>query len=247
MTSGDIPHKSIKASSEKDGHPARHGRLGGDSYWCSKEEGTSYIQIHLPRKYKITAVGIHFKSKYNIRVIMLKAQVLNQWIDFHQQTPPYSGGVERIAPRRPCIAQSLRIRVIKKEPISICLRAEVYGCEIPRGCIMQGSAVFVKHSSGYQKGFVRDIYPSINLLEVFSSGQYGVPRADVILDEKPSAHELANGTLVLGKDVNSPGLIREGRLVQRGNVLCTIKTNDKEWDSSLDDVRVVKESEFCPS
>ncbi|KAJ7383523.1 Sushi, von Willebrand factor type A, EGF and pentraxin, partial [Desmophyllum pertusum] len=86
MTSGDIPHKSIKASSEKDGHPARHGRLGGDSYWCSKKERTSYIQIHLPRKYKITAVGIHFKSKYNIRVIMLKAQVLNEWRDLHQQT-----------------------------------------------------------------------------------------------------------------------------------------------------------------
>ena len=116
------------------------------------------------------------------------------------------------------------------------------------GCIMQGSAVFVKHSSGYQKTFVGEIFTA-NSLEVFQSGKL-LTRANVILDEKPSAHELANGTLVLGKDVNSPGLIREGRLVQRGDLLCTstctIKTNDEEWDSNLDDVRVVKESEFCP-
>lgn len=40
--------------------------------------------------------------------------------------------MEEITPE-PFIAQSLRIRVLKNRKESICLRAEVYGCEIPRG------------------------------------------------------------------------------------------------------------------
>ena len=85
MASGDILDKSIKASTETDGHLARHGRLGGDSYWCSQKKKISFFQIHLPRKYKITAAGIQFKSKYNIQTIILKVKVLNKWRDFHQE------------------------------------------------------------------------------------------------------------------------------------------------------------------
>ena len=45
----------------------------------------------------------------------------------------YDSDVERIVPQPPVIAQFLRIKIRKKEKVSICLRAEVYGCEIPRG------------------------------------------------------------------------------------------------------------------
>ena len=39
----------------------------------------------------------------------------------------------QIKAKHPFIAQSVRIRVLKIERESICLRAEVYGCAIPRG------------------------------------------------------------------------------------------------------------------
>ena len=47
--------------------------------------------------------------------------------------PPYSTNVKRIEPK-PFIAQSLRIRVLQKHSVeSICLRAEVLGCNVPKG------------------------------------------------------------------------------------------------------------------
>ena len=41
--------------------------------------------------------------------------------------------MEQIKAIHPFIAQSVRIRVLSKRSESICLRAEVYGCVIPRG------------------------------------------------------------------------------------------------------------------
>ena len=87
-------------------------------------------------------------------------------------------------------------------------------------------------------------------LEVFQFGEAKSTlkkAADVILDEEPSVHELTNRTLVLGKDVNSPGVIREGNLEQVGASFCTIKTNNETWKSNLNDVRIVKISNLCPS
>ena len=43
--------------------------------------------------------------------------------------------MEQIKTKHPFIAQSVRIRVLSERTESICLRAEVYGCVIPRGKI----------------------------------------------------------------------------------------------------------------
>ncbi len=59
----------------------------------------------------------------------------------HTRQGPYSPEVERLVPQ-PFIAQSLRIQIRKKEFTPICLRAEVYGCEIPRGKISSFSDAF---------------------------------------------------------------------------------------------------------
>ena len=83
MKSGKIPDKSIKASSQKSQHPAHHGRLGGGTYWCSEEETRSYIQIDLPKKYKITGARIQFKSKYDIKSINMRGQIFKEWVTFH--------------------------------------------------------------------------------------------------------------------------------------------------------------------
>ena len=41
--------------------------------------------------------------------------------------------MEQIKAEHPFIAQSVRITVLSERSESICLRAEVYGCGIPRG------------------------------------------------------------------------------------------------------------------
>ena len=64
-----IPDTSIRASSQRAQHPAHHGRLNGDSYWCSEEEKAHSIEIDLPKSYKITEARIQLKSAYKIRSI----------------------------------------------------------------------------------------------------------------------------------------------------------------------------------
>jgi len=248
MESGKIPDKSIKASSQKFQHPAHHGRLDGGTYWCSEEEKKSFIQIDLPKKYKITGTRIQLKSKYKIKSIILKRQIFENWYYFHQEEPPYSQEEEQITSEHPFIAQSIRIRVLRSKKESICLRAEVYGCGVPKGCILQGSAVLIKRDGGYRKGYMGGIF--FGQLEIFQFGEGKSSlkkAADVILDEKANVHELTKGTLVLGEDVYSPGVIREGIIEQVLASSCTIKTNNETWKSNLNDVRIVKISNLCPS
>ena len=85
MESRKIPDTAIKASSQIAQHPAHHGRLGGDSYWCSEEGKAHFIHINLPKKYKITGARIQLKSEYEIKSIVLKGKILQDWVDFHYE------------------------------------------------------------------------------------------------------------------------------------------------------------------
>ena len=58
-------------------------RCNGDSFWCSVEEKTSYIEIRFPMKYKITGARLQLKRKYKIKDIILKVQLFDQWINIH--------------------------------------------------------------------------------------------------------------------------------------------------------------------
>ena len=84
MQSGAIPDSSVTASSQNDQHPAHHGRLGGNRFWCSESEKSSYIQIHLPQKYNITAVSIEVKdsSKVGIGLFVL---FYSTWVQYHAE------------------------------------------------------------------------------------------------------------------------------------------------------------------
>jgi len=249
MESRQIPDAFIKASSHRGKHTAHHGRLGGGNYWCSEEGYADFIQIYLPKKYKITGARIHLKSEYKIKAIILKGQIFKQWWNFHYEEPPYNEDEEQIKPIHPFITQSVRIRVLKNIKESICLRAEVYGCGIPKGCIMRGSAVLIKENGRYQPRFVGEyIDVENNLLEVFLPGKKRsmiMNREHMILDEKPSVYDLAIGTLVLGEDATSPGQIREGKIERIANSVCTIKSNDEIWKSDFNKIRIVKISDFC--
>jgi len=85
MESRKIPDASIKSSSHRDEHPAHHGRLDGDNYWCSEEGKADFIQIYLPKTYKIIGVRIQLKSEYKIKVIILKGHIFKEWLIFHYE------------------------------------------------------------------------------------------------------------------------------------------------------------------
>ena len=114
---------------------------------------------------------------------------------------------------------------------------------------MQGSAVLIKQNDGYQRGFVGKYFGGKhNIVELFLPGKINsiaMQRADMILDEKPSVHDLAIGNLVLGEDASSPGQIRQGKIEQIADSFCTIKTDDEIWKSELNKIRIVKISDFC--
>ena len=85
MESRKIPDTFIKASSHKAQHPAHHGRLGGDSYWCSEDEKADFIHINLPKRFKITGARIELKSEYEMKSIVLKGKIIQDWEDFNYE------------------------------------------------------------------------------------------------------------------------------------------------------------------
>ena len=83
MSSRIIPDSLIQASSEREGHPTYHARLGGKSFWCSEKEHSIYLKIDFPRKYKITGVSVNVIETYQGK-IHLFTQMLDKWIDVYE-------------------------------------------------------------------------------------------------------------------------------------------------------------------
>ena len=83
MSSRIIPDSFIQASSEREGHPAYHARLGGKSFWCSEKEHLNYLKIDFPRKYKITSVSVNVIETYQGKIHLL-TKMLNTWIVVYQ-------------------------------------------------------------------------------------------------------------------------------------------------------------------
>ena len=44
-----------------------------------------FIQIDLPKKYKIIGAKIQLKSQYKIKTIVLKGQIFKEWLNFHHE------------------------------------------------------------------------------------------------------------------------------------------------------------------
>lgn len=80
-----ITDRSTTASSQKELCPADryHGVFGEDRFWCSEEEKTSYIEIRFSMRYKIIGARFQLLRKYNIKDIILKIQLFDQWINIH--------------------------------------------------------------------------------------------------------------------------------------------------------------------
>ena len=83
MSSRIIQDNFIQASSEREGHPAYHARLGGKSFWCSEKEHLNYLKIDFPRKYKITGVSVNVTKTYQGKIHLL-TQMLDNWINVYK-------------------------------------------------------------------------------------------------------------------------------------------------------------------
>ena len=87
MSNRAISDTSIRASSKRDNqHRAHHGRLGGNSYWCSAaNKAKSYIEIDLPRIYKITKATIDVQESNNVRGVEIFSQILQKWLKIYHE------------------------------------------------------------------------------------------------------------------------------------------------------------------
>ncbi|CAH3170926.1 unnamed protein product [Porites evermanni] len=248
MSSRIIPDSFIRASSEREGHPAYHARLGGKSFWCSKRENShNYLTIDFPRKYKITSVSVNVTEFYQSDEIYLSTQMLNKWIDV-DKVINLKKGFLKIVPSEPFIGKNVKIQVMYNGrgmgvKTSVCLRAEVYGCEIPQGCLLTGSAVIVKANGRYLKTHVKNVYRSRNQFRVIDHRGVLSTR-DAVLDETPDPAKLTPNTLVLGKNIGS-GSFQKGIIEQKDGAKYLIKTKGVIWASELNDVRLAKSPEFC--
>ena len=83
MSSRIIQDNFIQASSEREGHPAYHARLGGKSFWCSEKEHLNYLKIDFRRKYKITGVSVNVTETYQGKIHLL-TQMLDKWINVYK-------------------------------------------------------------------------------------------------------------------------------------------------------------------
>ena len=110
---------------------------------------------------------------------------------------------------------------------------------------MPGSAVLGLIDGRYWKGKLgMSDYDQFEF--VYSFGFRSLRKTDCVPDEIPDPDELSKGILVLVKDAKSD-LFREGKIVQTGEPLYMVMTNDGSSGLvNVGDIRVVKESKFCP-
>lgn len=141
---------------------------------------------------------------------------------------------------------------------TVCLRAEVYGCEFQTDCLTIGSEVFarwnsVKQHTRYFHGFITKVRETS--VEVSPSGEHGAkvneiverPRAKqfyVIIDKKskPAEIKLGSEVIVASKDnFGSQGKVTQKFVtwygVQLGN-------GEKVW-SKAHDIRLLRTPVYC--
>ncbi|XP_068726408.1 protein lev-9-like [Montipora capricornis] len=247
MSTGDIPDESIRASSETEQNPGYHGRIGGGSYWCPRNDRIiSNLEIDLPKKQTITALSLDVKDGSVIRAVGLEAKISSRWFVFYMNEFHPQVGVNKILPPAPIITESIRIFVRRKDKVTspVCLRAELYGCDVERDCVLDGSKVIYKHHGGYLRGHINRIKQEHFYVISPLGRQFQVLKEHAIEDEIPGLGEVHKGISVLVQDSRTY-VMKEGEVIRVEDQFCTVKTNDVERAFSLDDVRVIKPARFC--
>ncbi|XP_067016811.1 sushi, von Willebrand factor type A, EGF and pentraxin domain-containing protein 1-like isoform X5 [Acropora muricata] len=226
-----IFNHQLTASSERDSrHGAKHGRLHGNSAWCSARSSLpKYFQIDFGHLAEVTAVATqgHPKEHKWVLTYVLKYSLGKHWHTYQESgiDKVFQGNRDRNTVVKHYLKEKLvakRLRILRYqssrdfEGSTACLRAEVYGCYFKSECLAVGSRVFArwntinKHTR-YFHGFITKIRKTS--VEITPSGNYGarvnriieLPRAEkrlVIIDKqsKPSEINLGADVIVASQD-----------------------------------------------
>lgn len=131
MGNGYILDDAITSSSETQQNPAHLGRLGGSSYWCSDVQSKSHLEISLPKKQRITGAVVDVVDGQLIRGVALLAKYAFLWdpLAFDEVTWP---GKVYLTSEKEVDTDKVRILIHRRrnKESQVCLRAEVYGCDV---------------------------------------------------------------------------------------------------------------------
>lgn len=131
MGNGNILDDAITSSSKTQQNPAHLGRLGGNSYWCSDVESISHLEISLPKKQRITGAVVDVVNGQHIKGFALLAESGNIWDNLSLEAFKSSAKVS-LTSEKEVDADKVRIHMSRhrNKESQVCLRAEVYGCDV---------------------------------------------------------------------------------------------------------------------
>jgi len=264
----------LSASSERDSrHGAKHGRLHGNSAWCSARSSfPKYFQIDFGRTMEVTAVATqgHPREQKWVLKYVLKYLLGKNWLTYQEagRDKVFRGNrdgnsVMKHYLKEKLVAKTLRILRHQNSKdfmgSTVCLRAEVYGCEFQTGCLTIGSEVFarwnsVKEHTRYFHGFITKVRKTS--VEVSPSGKHGAkvneiaerPRAKqfyVIIDKKSKPVEIKLGSEVIVASKDNFGFSK-GKVTQKFVTWYGVElgNGEKVW-SKARDIRLLRTPVYC--
>ncbi|XP_020615812.1 CUB and sushi domain-containing protein 3-like isoform X2 [Orbicella faveolata] len=264
----------LSASSERDSrHGAKHGRLHGNSAWCSARSSfPKYFQIDFGRTMEVTAVATqgHPREQKWVLKYVLKYLLGKNWLTYQEsgRDKVFRGNrdgntVMKHYLKEKLVAKTLRILRHQNSKdfmgSTVCLRAEVYGCEFQTDCLTIGSEVFahwnsVKEHTRFFHGFITKVRKTS--VEVSPSGKHGAkvneiverPRAKqfyVIIDKKSKPTEIKLGSEVIVASKDNLGF-SQGKVTQKFVTWYGVQlgNGEKVW-SKAHDIRLLRAPVYC--
>ncbi|KAL9989269.1 hypothetical protein ACROYT_G003802 [Oculina patagonica] len=264
----------LSASSERDSrHRAKHGRLHGSSAWCSARSSfPKYFQIDFGRTMEVTAVATqgHPRERKWVLQYVLKYSLGKNWLTYQEsgRDKVFKGNrdgntVAKHYLKDRLVAKTLRILRHQNSKdfmgSTVCLRAEVYGCEFQTDCLTIGSEVFARWNSvnkhtRYFHGYITKVRKTS--VEVAPSGKHGakvseideLPRAKeyyVIRDRESKPADIKIGSEVIAASADNVGF-SQGKLTQKFNTWYGVElgNGEKIW-SKAHDIRLLTSPVYC--
>lgn len=266
--------RQLSASSERDSrHSARHGRLDGNSAWCSARSSfAKYFQIDFGRTVEVTSVATqgHPREEKWIQRYILRYSLGKNWFTYQAsgRDKVFKGNRDGRSAVRHYLKERLvakKLRIVRHENSrdfmgsTVCLRAEVYGCSFDTECLTFGSEVFahwnsIKKHTRYIHGYVTKVHRTS--VHISPSGKHGgnadsifeLPRKKefyVIKDEKSSPQEIKIGSDVIVASKDNVGF-SQGKVTQKYYSWYGVELgNGKTVWGKVDEIRLLKRPIYC--
>lgn len=266
--------RQLSASSERDSrHTARHGRLDGNSAWCSARSSfAKYFQIDFGRTVEVTSVATqgHPREDKWMQRYVLRYSLGKNWFTYQEsrRDKVFNGNKDGSSIVRHYLKERLvakKLRILRHENSrdfmgsTVCLRAEVYGCSFETDCLTFGSEVFahwnsVKKHTRYIHGYVTKVRQTS--VDVSPSGKHGgnansifeLPREKefyVINDRKSSSQEIRIGSEVIVASSDKVGF-SQGIVTKKYFTWYGVEIgNGKTVWGTVDNIRLLKRPIYC--